>query len=99
MGPCWPTPKRYFLVPAAQFGIFATVMGAIGLSYAGILDFSIQDAASIGIIGGADGPTAIYVASLLSPDLLGAIAVAGLFLYGAGADYSATYHESTHHRE
>tara|TARA_R110000822_G_scaffold159476_19_gene299423 strand:- start:56847 stop:57971 length:1125 start_codon:yes stop_codon:yes gene_type:complete len=75
-GPMLANPKTLFLGAAAQFGIFATVMGAIGLSYAGILDFSIQDAASIGIIGGADGPTAIYVASLLSPDLLGAIAVA-----------------------
>ena len=61
---------------AAQFGIFATVLGAVGLSSLGILDFSIQDAAAIGIIGGADGPTAIYVASILSPHLLGAIAVA-----------------------
>jgi len=69
-------PRTLFLGAAAQFGIFATVMGAIGLSYFGILDFSIKDAASIGIIGGADGPTAIYVSSLLSPDLLGAIAVA-----------------------
>ena len=75
-GPVLANPKTLFLGAAAQFGIFATVMGAIGLSYAGILDFSIRDAASIGIIGGADGPTAIYVASLLSPDLLGAIAVA-----------------------
>ncbi len=75
-GPMLANPKTLFLGAAAQFGIFSTVMGAIGLSYAGILDFSIQDAASIGIIGGADGPTAIYVASLLSPDLLGAIAVA-----------------------
>ena len=75
-GPMLANPKTLFLGAAAQFGIFATVMGAIGLSYAGILDFSIRDAASIGIIGGADGPTAIYVASLLSPDLLGAIAVA-----------------------
>lgn len=75
-GPMLANPKTLFLGAAAQFGIFATVMGAIGLSYAGILDFTIRDAASIGIIGGADGPTAIYVSSLLSPDLLGAIAVA-----------------------
>jgi sodium ion-translocating decarboxylase beta subunit len=75
-GPMLANPRTLFLGAAAQFGIFATVMGAIGLSYFGILDFSIKDAASIGIIGGADGPTAIYVSSLLSPDLLGAIAVA-----------------------
>jgi len=75
-GPMLANPRTLFLGAAAQFGIFSTVMGAIGLSYFGILNFSIKDAASIGIIGGADGPTAIYVASLLSPDLLGAIAVA-----------------------
>ncbi len=75
-GPMLGNPKTLFLGAAAQFGIFATVFGAIGLSYFGVLDFSIRDAASIGIIGGADGPTAIYVTGLLSPDLLGAIAVA-----------------------
>ena len=75
-GPLLANPKTLFLGAAAQFGIFATVLGAVTLSAMGIMDFSIQDAAAIGIIGGADGPTAIYVASLLSPHLLGAIAVA-----------------------
>jgi len=75
-GPLLANPKTLFLGAAAQFGIFATVLGAVALSSFGILDFSIQDAAAIGIIGGADGPTAIYVASLLAPQLLGAIAVA-----------------------
>jgi oxaloacetate decarboxylase beta subunit len=75
-GPLLGNPKTLFLGAAAQFGIFATVLGAVSLSALGILDFSIQDAAAIGIIGGADGPTAIYVASVLSPHLLGAIAVA-----------------------
>ena len=75
-GPLLANPKTMFLGAAAQFGIFATVMGAVGMSYLGWMDFSIADAAAIGIIGGADGPTAIYVASLLSPELLGAIAVA-----------------------
>ena len=75
-GPLLANPKTLLLGAAAQFGIFATVMGAVGLSAAGIMDFSIADAAAIGIIGGADGPTAIYVASKLAPDLLGAIAVA-----------------------
>lgn len=75
-GPLLANPKTLFLGAAAQFGIFATVLGAVGLSVLGIMDFSIQDAAAIGIIGGADGPTAIYVASLLAPQLLGAIAVA-----------------------
>jgi oxaloacetate decarboxylase beta subunit len=61
---------------AAQFGIFATLLGAVGFSVLGVFDFSLQDAAAIGIIGGADGPTSIYVASKLAPELLGAIAVA-----------------------
>lgn len=75
-GPLLANPKTLFLGAAAQFGIFTTVLGAVGLSYFGIMDFTIADAAAIGIIGGADGPTAIYVASMLAPDLLGAIAVA-----------------------
>lgn len=75
-GPLLANPKTLFLGAAAQFGIFATVLGAVGISAAGWIDFSISDAAAIGIIGGADGPTAIFVASRLAPDLLGAIAVA-----------------------
>lgn len=75
-GPLLANPKTLFLGAAAQFGIFATIMGAVGLSATGLMDFSIADAAAIGIIGGADGPTAIYVSSILAPDLLGAIAVA-----------------------
>jgi sodium ion-translocating decarboxylase beta subunit len=75
-GPLLANPRTLFLGAAAQFGIFATVLGAVALSSAGIMDFSIADAAAIGIIGGADGPTAIYVSSILAPDLLGAIAVA-----------------------
>ncbi len=75
-GPLLANPKTLFLGAAAQFGIFATLMGAILLSTFGIFDFSLADAAAIGIIGGADGPTSIYVASKLAPDLLGAIAVA-----------------------
>ena len=75
-GPLLANPKTLFLGAAAQFGIFATVLGAVGLSALGIMDFTVQDAAAIGIIGGADGPTAIYVASMLAPQLLGAIAVA-----------------------
>lgn len=74
-GPLLGNPKTLFLGAAAQFGIFATVLGAVALTSMGLMDFSIQDAAAIGIIGGADGPTAIYVASMLAPHLLGAIAV------------------------
>lgn len=75
-GPLLANPKTLFLGAAAQFGIFSTVLGAVAISQLGWVDFSIADAAAIGIIGGADGPTAIYVASILAPDLLGAIAVA-----------------------
>jgi carboxybiotin decarboxylase len=75
-GPLLANPKTLFLGAAAQFGIFATVLGAVGLTSIGVMDFSLSDAAAIGIIGGADGPTAIYVASILAPNLLGAIAVA-----------------------
>jgi len=75
-GPLLANPKTLLLGAAAQFGIFATVLGAVSLSYFGILDFSINDAASIGIIGGADGPTAIFVTSKLAPDILGPVAVA-----------------------
>ena len=75
-GPLLANPKTLLLGAAAQVGIFSTVLGAVALGHFGILDFSIRDAASIGIIGGADGPTAIFVASKLSPELLGAVAVA-----------------------
>ena len=75
-GPLLANPKTLLLGAAAQVGIFSTVLGAGTLSYFGIFDFTIKDAASIGIIGGADGPTAIFVTSKLSPDLLGAVAVA-----------------------
>jgi len=75
-GPLLANPKTLLLGAAAQFGIFATVLGAMGLTAIGVFDFSLTDAAAIGIIGGADGPTSIYVASKLAPELLGAIAVA-----------------------
>ncbi len=75
-GPMLANPKTLFLGAAAQFGIFATLLGAVALTSVGIFDFSIPEAAAIGIIGGADGPTAIYVAGKLAPHLLGAIAVA-----------------------
>lgn len=75
-GPLLANPKTLFLGAAAQFGIFATVLGALLLNMTGVMEFSLADAAAIGIIGGADGPTAIYVSSVLAPHLLGAIAVA-----------------------
>lgn len=75
-GPLIANPKTALLGAAAQFGIFSTLIGALALSqYAGF-GFTLRDAASIGIIGGADGPTAIYLSSKLSPQLMGAIAIA-----------------------
>ncbi|KJY88595.1 sodium ion-translocating decarboxylase subunit beta [Pseudoalteromonas piscicida] len=69
-------PKMLLLGAAAQFGIFATLFGAILLNYIPGFEFTLQDASAIAIIGGADGPTAIFLASKLAPELLGAIAVA-----------------------
>ena len=62
-GPLLANPKTLLLGAAAQFGIFATVLGALALNYFGIIEFTLPQAASIGIIGGADGPTAIYLTS------------------------------------
>jgi carboxybiotin decarboxylase len=75
-GPLLANPRTLFLGAAAQFGIFATLFGAVGMTTLGWMDFSLNQAAAIGIIGGADGPTSIYVSSVLAPELLGAIAVA-----------------------
>jgi oxaloacetate decarboxylase beta subunit len=76
-GPLLAHPKTALLGAAAQFGIFTTLIGALALSHGfDFIDFDLGDAAAIGIIGGADGPTAIFLAGKLSPDLLGAIAVA-----------------------
>lgn len=69
-------PKMLLLGAAAQFGIFATLFGAILLNLIPGFNFTLQDASAIAIIGGADGPTAIFLASKLAPELLGAIAVA-----------------------
>lgn len=69
-GPLIANPKSLLLGAAAQFGIFFALFGAV------LMGFNAQEAASIGIIGGADGPTAIYLTSKLAPHLLGAIAVA-----------------------
>ena len=69
-------PKMLLLGAAAQFGIFATLFGAIALNAVPGIEFTLKDASAIAIIGGADGPTAIFLASKLAPELLGAIAVA-----------------------
>jgi sodium ion-translocating decarboxylase beta subunit len=70
-GPLIANPKSLLLGAAAQFGIFITFIGAIASGL-----FTAQEAASIGIIGGADGPTAIFLSSKLAPHLLGPIAIA-----------------------
>ena len=76
-GPLLANPKTALLGGAAQLGIFGTIVGAAVLTeYTGFINFSLKDACAIGIIGGADGPTSIFVATRLAPDLLGAIAVA-----------------------
>ena len=77
-GPLIANPKTALLGAAAQFGIFFAVFGALILTNVsgGAINFDLKAAASIGIIGGADGPTAIWLTSKLKPELLGAIAVA-----------------------
>ena len=76
-GPLIANPKTSLLGAAAQLGIFMALIGSLLLSeFVPGINFDLKDAASIGIIGGADGPTAIFLASRLSPDLLGSIAVA-----------------------
>ena len=76
-GPLLANPKTALLGGAAQFGIFGSLVGAVVLSqYFPGIDFTLEQAAAISIIGGADGPTSIFIASRLAPELLGAIAVA-----------------------
>ncbi len=76
-GPLLSHPKTALLGAAAQFGIFGSLVGAAALSqYTDIFSYTMKQCASISIIGGADGPTSIFIASALSPELLGAIAVA-----------------------
>ena len=69
-GPLLANPKTLLLGAAAQAGVFIALLGAM------LLGFTVQEAAAIGIIGGADGPTSIYLAAKMAPQLLGAIAVA-----------------------
>lgn len=75
-GPLIANPKSLLLGAAAQLGIFTTFLGALALNLIPGLGFTLPEAASIGIIGGADGPTAIYLTAKLAPHLLGPIAVA-----------------------
>ncbi|MCB1958198.1 MAG: sodium ion-translocating decarboxylase subunit beta, partial [Rhodocyclaceae bacterium] len=69
-GPVIANPRTFLLGAAAQFGVFATFAGAV------MIGFSMDQAAAIGIIGGADGPTAIFLSSQLAPEFLGPIAIA-----------------------
>ncbi len=75
-GPLIANPRSILLGAAAQFGIFTTFIGALLLNFIPGITFTVPEAASIGIIGGADGPTAIYLTAKLAPHLLGPIAVA-----------------------
>ncbi len=75
-GPLLANPKTAILGGAAQFGIFGSLVGAAMLSQAGFVDYSLKQCSAISIIGGADGPTSIFIASALAPEMLGAIAVA-----------------------
>ena len=75
-GPMIANPKVAFLGGAAQFGIFFTIIGASVMTDMGLMNYTMKQAASIGIIGGADGPTAIFITGRLAPELMGAIVVA-----------------------
>jgi len=76
-GPLLSRPKTALLGGAAQFGIFGSLVGAAALSqYTGLFDFTMKQCAAVSIIGGADGPTSIFISAALAPELLGAIAVA-----------------------
>lgn len=77
-GPLIANPKSFLLGAAAQAGIFLTFLGACLLGFTGIeeITFTLKQAASIAIIGGADGPTSIFLTSKLAPELLGSIAIA-----------------------
>jgi oxaloacetate decarboxylase beta subunit len=75
-GPLLASPKVAILGAAAQFGVFGTLLGVVALNLLPWFDFSLKEACAIAIIGGADGPTSIYVSSLFAPHLMGSIAVA-----------------------
>ena len=75
-GPLLANPKTAILGGAAQFGIFGSLVGAAALSQYGLVEYSLKQCSAISIIGGADGPTSIFIASALAPEMLGAIAVA-----------------------
>ena len=75
-GPLLANPRLFLFGAAAQIGIFIAFFGALALGYFGIADFGLKEAAAIAIIGGADGPTTIFLTSQLAPELMGITAVA-----------------------
>ena len=85
-------PKLMLIGAAAQFGIFGAYMIALAMG------FDPMQAGAIGIIGGADGPTAIFLSSKLAPNLMGAIAVSA-YSYSVGSGDTATYHAFAHHKK
>ena len=90
-GPLIARPSSLFLGAAAQLGVAIAFVIAIALG------FSPQEAASIGIIGGADGPTAIYVTTRLAPAITASNSNCSLFLYGSYTTYTATYNETAYY--
>ena len=97
--PLISNPKSLLLGAAAQFGIFGTYMGARLLAATGLVDFTQKQSAAIAIIGGADGPTAIFVTSRLAPELLGSHRCGSIQLHGSGACHPAAHHEGSDHQE
>ena len=93
-GPLIANPKSLLLGAAAQFGIFVAFIVS-----AAVWDYQANEAASIGIIGGADGPTAIFLTSQLAPDLLAPIAVAAYSYMASGADHPAADYEGVYKQE
>ena len=85
-------PKLMLIGAAAQFGIFGAYMIALAMG------FDPMQAGAIGIIGGADGPTAIFLSSKLAPNLMGSYCGICLFIHGIGTGYPAAYHASAHYQ-
>ena len=86
-------PTTLFLGAAAQFGIFVTLLGALGLNLLPGFDFTLSDASAIAIIGGADGPTAIFPRLTSVTRTIGCDCSGGLLVYGLGADHSTANYE------
>ena len=93
-GPLIANPKSMLLGAAAQLGIFVAYLLALATGL-----FTQAQASAIGIIGGADGPTAIYVATKLAPELLGRNSDSGIFIYGACSGNSTADNEASDHQE